>query len=250
MGQVELSFIVPAYNEEDSIEDALGAVDEAVRNRNLPYEIIVVDDGSKDRTLPKAARYASRNCHVRVVSYSPNVGKGYAIKAGFMQTSGEVVVFVDSDLDIDLSMISDYVDALKHGDIVVATKWHPSSVVAMPLSRKILSRSFNVLVKILTGANIGDTQVGLKVMRKSAFINIFPRLAVKRYAFDVELLTVANLYGLRIIEMPIQLKIKDFFDPKEVYRMFVDLLGIAYRLRVVHWYQRPLLAYTEHKTLH
>jgi dolichol-phosphate mannosyltransferase len=242
LSQVELSFVIPAYNEEDSIEDALGALDEVVKNRKLPYEIIVVNDGSKDKTLPKAITYASRNGHVRVVSYDKNVGKGYAVRAGFMQTTGEVVVFVDSDMDIDLGTVSKYVAALEHGDIVIASKWHPDSVVSMPLTRRILSHGFNVLVRILTGAKLKDTQVGLKAMRKSAFVNIFPRLCVKRYAFDVELLAVASLYGLRIVQMPAQIRIRESFRLKEAFKMFQDLLGIAYRLRVLHWYQRSIRA--------
>jgi len=77
-------------------------------------------------------------------------------------------------------------------------------------------------------------------MRKSAFVDIFPRLAVKRYAFDVELLAVAHLYGLKVVEMPVNIKLDASFKPKEMWRMFLDLLGIAYRLRVIHWYQRPI----------
>jgi glycosyltransferase involved in cell wall biosynthesis len=240
MSQVELSFVIPAYNEEDSIQDALWTIDEVVKNRKLAYEIVVVDDGSKDRTLFKARTYANRNGHVRVVSYNQNVGKGYAVKKGFMQSTGEVVVFADSDMDIDFGTVTSYVEALKNADIVVATKWHPASKVDMPLKRRILSHGFNVLVRLLTGANLKDTQVGLKAMRKSAFANIFPRLCVKRYAFDVELLAVARLYGLKIVEMPTQLRIRESFRLKEVFRMFTDLLGIAYRLRVTHWYQRPM----------
>jgi glycosyltransferase involved in cell wall biosynthesis len=239
MTQVELSFVIPAYNEERTIECALGTLDELVKEKRLPYEIVVVDDGSKDKTLKKAIKYANRNGHVKVVSYTQNEGKGHAVKTGFMQTNGEVVVFADSDMDIDFTEISSYVDALRHCDIVIATKWHPDSTVDMPLSRRIMSHSFNVLVRLLTGgANLRDTQVGLKAMRKSAFAKIFPRLCVKRYAFDVELLAVAHLYGLKIVEMPTKLRIRKPFRPKEVFKMFLDLLGIAYRLRVIHFYQR------------
>ena len=99
---------------------------------------------------------------------------------------------------------------------------------------------FNGLVRLLTGVPLKDTQSGLKAMRKSAFIDIFPRLAVKRYAFDVELLAVANLYGLKVVEMPVNIKLDAKFKPKEMWHMFIDLLGIAYRLRVIHWYQRQL----------
>jgi glycosyltransferase involved in cell wall biosynthesis len=241
VSQVELSFVIPAYNEENSIELTLGTLDGVVKDKRRSYEIVVVDDGSKDKTLPRAIKYANRNGHVKVISYTQNEGKGHAVRTGFMQTKGDVVVFADSDMDIDLGTVSKYVAALEHGDIVIASKWHPDSVVNMPLSRKILSHGFNVLVRLLTGAKLKDTQVGLKAMRKSAFTDIFPRLCVKRYAFDVELLAVANLYGLRIVQMPAQLRIREAFCLKEVLKMFQDLLGIAYRLRVTHWYQRKLV---------
>src|SRR3989304_1745535 len=218
MGQVELSFVIPAYNEENSIEDALGALDYAVKDRRLPYEVVVVDDGSADKTLLKAMTYASRNGHVRVVSYTQNEGKGYAVKTGFMQATGDVVVFADSDLDIDLGTIASYVDALRHGDIVIASKWHPESVVEMPILRKVLSHSYNVLVRVLTGAKLRDTQAGVKAIKKRAFKDIFPKLTVKRYAFDVELLAVANLYGLKVVEMPVNIQMNALFRPKEVWR--------------------------------
>jgi hypothetical protein len=85
-----------------------------------------------------------------------------------------------------------------------------------------------------------DTQSGLKAMKKSVFIDIFPRLAVKRYAFDVELLAVAHLYGLKVVEMPVNIKLDAKFKLNDMWHMFVDLLGIAYKLRVTHWYQRQL----------
>jgi dolichol-phosphate mannosyltransferase len=240
MTQVELSFVIPAYNEEEFIEDTLETIDAVIMNKNLSYEIVVVDDGSGDNTLAKAKVYAGRNGHVKVVSYSKNVGKGYAVKTGFMKANGNVVIFADSDMEIDLKTISKYLEALKYGDIVIASKRHSNSHVKAPISRKILSASFNGLVRLLTGVPLKDTQSGLKAMKKSAFINIFPRLAVKRYAFDVELLAVAHLYGLKVVEMPVNIKLDSKFKPKEMWRMFVDLLGIAYRLRIIHWYQRSL----------
>lgn len=240
LGKLDLSFVIPAYNEEGLIEDALGTLDEAVKSKKLQYEIVVVDDGSEDKTLSKAMTYASKNGHVKVVSYTKNLGKGYAVKKGFMQAVGEVVIFVDSDLDINLKGISRYVEALQHGDIVIASKWHPQSVVEMPLVRRLLSRSFNLLVRLLTGVKLRDTQAGLKAMKKSALKNVFPRLSVERYAFDVELLIVAKLYGLKVVEMPVNLQMQALFSLREMCRMFIDLLGIAYRLRVTHWYRKPL----------
>lgn len=239
-GQVDLSFVIPAYNEEVFIEDTLGTLDLAIKEKMFQYEIVVVDDGSKDKTFMKAMQYAKRNGHVKVIRYDRNAGKGFAIKTGVMESTGDVVIFIDGDMEIDLSTLSMYVEALENADIVIATKWHPSSTVSMPLSRKMLSRTFNVLVRILVGFNFKDTQVGLKVMKRSAVDKIFPRLAVKRYAFDVELLTLAHLYGLKIVELPVKIKLDSSFKPKDTWHMFVDLLGIAYRLRIIHWYQRQL----------
>ncbi len=148
MTQIELSFVVPAYNEEDFIEDTLGAIDAVIKDKNLPYEIVVVDDGSRDGTLVNARRYAGRNGHVKILSYSQNSGKGYAVKAGFMQTTGNIVIFTDGDNEIDLRTISEYLEALKHSDIVIASKRHADSRVEVPLSRRIFSETFNGLVRL------------------------------------------------------------------------------------------------------
>jgi glycosyltransferase involved in cell wall biosynthesis len=240
MSEVELSFVVPAFNEEDFIEETLGTIDSVIKKKKLPYEIVVVNDGSKDETLAIIKKYAGRNNHVKVISYSCNLGKGYAVKTGFLQAVGNIVIFADSDMEIDLKIISKYLDALKQGDIVIASKRHIDSRVEVPISRRVLSEAFNGLVRFLTGVPLKDTQSGLKAMRKTAFIDVFPRLAVKRYAFDVELLAVANLYGLKVIEMPVKIKLDANFKPTEMLHMLIDLLGIAYRLRIIHWYQHAI----------
>ncbi len=87
---------------------------------------------------------------------------------------------------------------------------------------------------------LSDTQTGLKAIRREAFANVFPRLSVKRYAFDVEMLALANLLGLKLVELPIDIRVRKLFSFQEVWRMFLDLLGITYRLRVSRWYQRVL----------
>lgn len=233
----ELSLVLPTYNEKDAIVEVLERVDRVVRQACLTYELIVVDDGSVDDTRRKVIAYANDNGHVKVMGYGKNVGKGHAIKTGFTHAKGDVVVLMDSDLDIDPKQLGWYIAALKHGDIVVASKWHPQSHVEIPLLRRFLSQGFNVLVKLLTGIRLSDTQTGLKAVRRKPLENVFSRLAVKRYAYDVELLTVANLYGLRVVELPVNIRMRGLFSPKDVWRMFLDLLGIAYRLRVAKWYQ-------------
>jgi len=239
--RVKLSFVLPAYNEEGSIEKALDMLDKVVRDSKLRYEIVVVDDGSADGTCGRAADYASRNGgHVNIVTYRRNVGKGHAVRTGFLRSCGDAVVIVDSDLEIDVNHVGRYVEALRHSDVVVGSKGHPESVVDVPPVRRVLSYGYNVLVRLLVGVRLRDTQTGLKAIRRSALREIVPRLAVKRYAFDVELLAVANLLGLKVTEMPVNVRMRGLFRFRDVWWMFMDLLGIAYRLRVLRWYQRSV----------
>ncbi len=239
MGEIELSVVVPAFNEGSSIESTLVNLDNVFKREKGRYEILVVDDGSKDNTFAKAVCYAKKNNHVKILSCNSNYGKGYAVKTGFMSSIGDVVVFADSDLEIRMDDVSKYIRALSHGDIVVASKWHPSSQVEISMLRRILSHSFNVLVKVLIGINIRDTQAGLKAVRKSSFKKIFPKLMVKRFAFDVELLAAASLYNLRIIEMPVRLRLKACPKLEEILKMFIDLIEITYRVRILRVYRKP-----------
>ena len=238
----QLSLVMPAYNEGRTIEEAIYRVDNVVREMGLKYELIIVDDGSIDNTRMKVNNYARNNGHVKVVGYNNNVGKGFALKTGFSHAIGEMVVFMDSDLDIDPKLIVRYAEALKDGDLVIASKRHPYSKVKMPLMRSFLSRGFNVLVKLLTGLRISDTQTGLKAVKKSSLEEAFSKLAVKRYAFDVELLVIANLRGMKIIELPVHANINAPFSFREIWRMFIDLLGITYRLKVLKYYSSACIA--------
>lgn len=234
----DVSLVMPTFNEEDNVEEAMKRVHRVVKRLGLKYELVVVDDGSVDGTLRRVVNYARNNGCVRVVSYGKNEGKGFAVKTGFCHAKGDIVVFIDSDLDIDPNEISEYLKALKSADIVIASKWHPQSRVEIPLIRRLLSRSFNVLARLLAAVKVGDTQTGLKAVRRGALEKTFSRLAVKRYAYDVELLTVASLDGLKIVQLPINVRMHSLFKLKEAWRMFIDLLGIAYRLRIRKWYSR------------
>jgi glycosyltransferase involved in cell wall biosynthesis len=230
--RLDLSVILPAYNESQIIEKTLGRVDDVVKQTGLRYEIVVVDDGSTDDTRRRAYNYAGRNGHVKVAGYKDNAGKGYAVRTGFEHARGDSVIFIDSDLDINPTLILRFLKALNKADIVIGSKWHPQSVVRIPLVRKVLSHAFNILVRIFVGVGLRDTQTGLKAARRETLEKVFPTLGVKRFAYDVELLTVANLNDMKIIEMPVSMSIGSLFNPKEILRMFIDLLRIACKLRI------------------
>ena len=238
----ELSLVVPVFNEGENVARIIGRSCDTLKKLFLNYEIIVVDDGSGDNTLVNASKSAKTNGVTRVVSYKQNRGKGFAIKTGFSMARGKYIVFMDGDLDIDPDQIGEYIERLKDGDIIIGSKRHPDSRVSVPYLRRFLSWSFNCLVRLSTGLPLKDTQSGLKAVRKRPLEKVFSVLLVKRFAFDVELLSVANMLGLRIIEMPIELRsTKMGFDPKDIFRMILDVLGVSYRLRLMKYYQRMMI---------
>jgi len=237
---LKISVLAPAYNEEDHIGRFIDETESVMDGLGLDYEIIVVDDGSTDRTR-EVAQQAASNPRVKVVGYRDNMGKGYALRQGFTHASGELLLLLDSDRDISPKQIVRCIGASELGDVVIGSKWHPKSRTEMPLIRRFLSHGFHLMVVLLTGLRVSDTQSGMKVFRREVLERVLPKLAMKRFAFDVEFLTVANLNGFRIAEHPVEIKMSGpiTLGPllKMVWSTFMEILGIAYRLRVLKWYE-------------
>jgi len=235
----KLSVIVPAYNEEEHIARFVRDTVSSLDALGFDYEVVVVDDGSTDRTRERAIS-VTNSLRVIVVGYCDNVGKGFALKYGFGHSCGDIIVFIDSDTDISPKQIARYVGAAEQADVVIASKWHRKSHTRMPLIRSFLSHGFQLMVILLTGLRVSDTQSGMKAFRREVLEKVLPRLTMKRFAFDVELLTVANLKGFRIIEHPIDIQMSGPAKlvplVKMLWSIFIEILGITYRLRVLKWY--------------
>jgi glycosyltransferase involved in cell wall biosynthesis len=233
-----VSVIMPAFNEAKFIAKSVMDAKERFSLHCGDLEIIVVNDGSTDET----EKIVSGLPHswLRIVGYGTNQGKGFAIKKGFYSVTGGKVFLLDSDLEVKTKQLDTYLAALGSSDIVIGSKRHPRSRVRTPVMRRFLSIGFNVLERLLTGVNATDTQAGLKAMNSATLYRIVPLLSVKKYAFDAELLAVATLMNFRIRELPVEIDLKATFDAKQVFRMLIDLLGIAYRLRIRKWYQKNL----------
>jgi len=237
---VDVSVILCAYNEGDVIEETIDRVDRVLLETGWSYEIIVVDDGSLDNTKENAVSYRDRNgtsC-LKILGYQKNAGKGNAVKAGFEQAEGDFIVVIDSDLDVDPRDIPGYVEALKSNDIAVASKWHRESHSSMMLKRKFLSFGFNILSRLFAGIKLKDTQTGLKAFRRSVLERMIPKLLVKRYAFDLELMAACNHCGFRITSLPVSINVESIIGLKDILRMALDLFRVAYRLRILKYYQR------------
>jgi dolichol-phosphate mannosyltransferase len=239
---LSLSVIVPVFNQERKISYSLKKIKEAVESAFSNYELIVVNDGSTDNTLTLLRSIALADEHIQIVSYTPNRGKGYAVRQGVINSHGDAVMFVDGDLDISPHSIKDYVERLSTSDLVIASKRHPKSSVTIPRSREFLSRVFNFITRVATGIPQKDTQAGFKVGDGEIMRTIFKNISVNRYAFDVELFAIASILHLKVQEMPVIMKIDRKFNIKEIANMFIDVARISYKYRIARHYQHEYLS--------
>lgn len=242
-----LSVIVPAYREERTVVRDLRQIVSVLEQVRYNYEVIVVIDGIVDETFKKALRFSKSVDRVKVIGYETNKGKGYAIRFGMARSKGDIVAFIDTGLQLNpngLSMCLEHFEWYR-ADIIVGSKRHPASKVKYPWQRRILSRGYQLLVLALFGLRIRDSQVGLKIFRRAVLEKVLPRLLVKRYAFDIEMLAVAHSLGFRrVFEAPVEIKL-NFGDSSEltsrkfldnVFSMFLDTMAVFYRLRILRYY--------------
>jgi glycosyltransferase involved in cell wall biosynthesis len=240
---VQVSIIIPVFNEEDVISISLAQVRKSIGSILSNYEIIIVNDGSTDNTLKVLEKEKERDAqHIQIISYALNKGKGYAIRTGVIKSRGSIVVLVDGDLDISPFTIKDYIKELENCSLVIASKHHPLSKVTAPLSRKLLSKLFNKIVQIAIGIRLKDTQAGLKAGSGDAFRTIFDVMVIRRYAFDVEFLAIATLLNLSIKELPIEVSLDNNFRIVDIAKMLIDLALLVYRLKIRRYYYKQLIA--------
>ncbi|MFA6007706.1 MAG: glycosyltransferase family 2 protein [Candidatus Shapirobacteria bacterium] len=238
-----LSVIIPAYKQAKSIRQDMYSIYDTLEQIRYPYELILVVDGTEvDSTYIEA-----KKCHLKnlqILGYQHNHGKGYALRYAMARTKGDYVAFIDSGMEIDpngLSIILEHMEWY-HADVIVGSKRHPASQVNYPLDRKIISFGAYLISRFLLGINVHDTQAGLKIFRRPVLEKVLPRLLVKNYAIDLEILSVANRLGFKkIYEAP--LKLNYVFQSlthatgfKIIFNSLRDALAVFYRLRILHYY--------------
>ena len=234
-----LSIVVPAYNEGEHIYDNLMIIDKALSAFTSDYEIIAVNDGSKDNTGSEVRRAASDNSRIKDFGYDDNRGKGGAVAWGAVNSKGDIVGFIDADLDLSPDLISGYfVEMSVDGaDIVIGSKMHKDSKLEYPFARKVFSFCYYIMLKVLFGLKCHDTQTGLKLYRGSLIRAIAPLRRIDGYAFDIELLALATKKKAKLVEMPVELNYtrgQSFgrIRFKDVWKMFTDTWKIWWNLRI------------------
>jgi len=222
MSGVRLSLIIPSYNSAAFIADTLHCATRFLERRGESWELIVVDDGSADGSAPLLADLAAANQSIRLLRNGANRGKGHAVRAGVLQSSGERVIFTDADLAYPLTEIDKIVRALDAGaDVAVADRTSPQSLYHMSpaffsylYTRHLLSRVFNLMVRGGLGLAVRDCQAGLKGFRRAAADIVFPRQRLEGFAFDVELLYIARRFNLEVRQIPVEFRY--FSEPSTV----------------------------------
>lgn len=197
----DLSVIIPAYNEAKRFGPHLKSVLKYL-NKNYPsFELIIVDDGSNDIT----AEIVRREKIVKLISYAPNRGKGYAIRAGVAIARGKLVLFMDADLSTPLTEIPKIIKVLGDNDIVIGSRGNGDNVKKnAPLFRRLASFVFDQIKFFMVGLRrFKDTQCGFKIFKGDIAQKLFSQAKIDRYMFDVEILYLAEKSGLRIVELPV-----------------------------------------------
>lgn len=233
---VDLSVVVPAYNEAQRIGSTLDRIGEYLAASGRTWEVLVVDDGSRDDTLAVVGERCSRHPEMRALPLGVNRGKGAAVRHGVLSSRGKVVLFSDADLSTPIEELEKLLSRIQEGHHVAfgSRDTLGSKIeVAQPLYRRLMGYTFMVLRDWIAVSGFRDSQCGFKMFERAAAREIFSRARIDRFSFDVEILMLGKFLGLTMIEVPViwrnddRSRLNPLSDP---FRMFVDLFVIRWNV--------------------
>lgn len=237
-----VSILVPVYNMEKNIERNINILAEKISPFISNFEIIISDDGSEDNSKNVIEKICNENKNIIGVYSKENHGKGNALKRACEIANGKYIIFCDGDMEIDPSQLENFFEIMhkENADIVIGSKRHKNSVVNYSNVRKLISFVYFMFVKIFFHLPIQDTQTGLKLFKREAIINVFPRILVKAFAYDLEVLVACNSNGKKIASAPVIVNPNrhfGFIKLSVLWKTFIDTLAIFYRLNIVKFYK-------------
>jgi dolichyl-phosphate beta-glucosyltransferase len=228
-----LSIVIPAYNEEERIGESLRRIKEYCQKARPAHEVIVVDDGSQDGTSSVVLNHAKKWKKLKLMTLEHR-GKGHATKMGVLASSGQWILCSDADLSTPVEQVEKLLAEGKDHPVVIGSRSIKGASVTQPppFHRKVMGRMFNWIVKALAVRGYQDTQCGFKLFKREAAMDIFGRITLDGFAFDVEMLYLAGKLGYQVAEVPVswrndeRTKVKLLSDPPQ---MFFDLMRIRWR---------------------
>jgi dolichyl-phosphate beta-glucosyltransferase len=214
-----LSIIIPAHNEERRLPRTLDDLDAFIRAQPFPVEVVVVENGSQDRTLDLARQAAERLPYLKVI-HEERRGKGLAVRTGILAATGQYRIFCDVDFSMPVSEISHFIPpALPDCQVAIASREAPGAVrYGEPYYRHLGGRVFNTLVRLLALPGVQDSQCGFKCFRGDIAQEVFPLQTIEGWTFDVEVMFIARRLGYRVVEVPIPWH----YNPGSKIRMLRD----------------------------
>jgi glycosyltransferase involved in cell wall biosynthesis len=201
------SIVIPAYNESERIQSSLNKIVSFLSAQPWQVEVLVVNDGSRDNTAEIVRQFAAQHSYIRLIENPGNRGKGYSIRNGMLQASGDVVLFSDADLSAPITEAPKLFREIENGaDVAFGSRWLIAKMQTerQSILRQIAGRLYNVFMRVLLGLPYKDTQCGFKAFSRKAVDTIFPRQRIERWGFDVELLFLARKFRLNIVEVPVE----------------------------------------------
>jgi len=206
MARPQLSIVIPAYNESARIEGTLQGVMDCVERQGWDAEVLVVDDGSTDTTPDVVQRWMTRYPRLQLIKNAGNRGKGFSVRNGLLQATGEIVMFTDADLSAPMEEAERLMAAIADGaDVAIGSRWLEKArqTIHQPLYRRFFGRCFNWVTRMVMGLPFRDTQCGFKAFKRSAAQVIFRLQRIERWGFDPEILFIAQKLGYDIREVPV-----------------------------------------------
>lgn len=232
-----ISVIIPCRNEEQHIADNIKEIESTFLKLDQAYEIIVVDDCSNDDTFLQLNNIQDINVYRKTIQQ----GKGSAVKTGWKIAEGDLVLVIDSDLQIKPTEIEVFLNQMEHynADVVVGNKRHLFSNVKYPLIRRIVSLGYNSLVRFLFGLQLRDSQCGFKLFKKAVLDKIMPKILVKQFAFDLEILVALKENNIRVADAPVYVDKAlgiGSVNISSIFNTAKDTLAVFYR-KQTGWYR-------------
>ncbi len=229
-----LSIVIPIYNEERRILPTLQKIVQFIRANNIECQMVVVDDGSQDRSLSIIQDFFGSDYHLKVIQGRPNRGKGWAVQQGMLAAAGEWIIFMDADLSVPVETLNLFLKKIKEGwDIVIGSRRVPGAQITQrqPYLREQLGKQFTKISNLILGTQFKDFTCGFKLFKKEAARLLFTDQQLWNWSFDSEILFLAKKRGLKIVEYPVQwtnskdTKVQLF---KDIPASFWGLLKIRY----------------------
>jgi len=240
----ELSIIIPSYNEESRLPATLERIAAYLSSSKHTAEVLVVDDGSKDRTAEVAESFQDKVPALRVVSNGVNRGKGFSVRHGMQEAQGRIALFTDADLSAPIEEADKLIGALEHYDVAIGSRAVDRSLITVRQSpfREFAGIIFNKVVQLILWLPFVDTQCGFKAFRRERCKIIFDQQTIERFGFDPELLYLARHHGLHAVEIPVRwghsaaTKVSMMRDS---IQMFVDVFQIRWNSLLGRYPRKP-----------